>query len=256
LAAVCDHAASSGLGGVVGQDELPAADMAAVREAVLGFYEESIRPLVAQRRGRGPRRLLRNRRLLWLNVLLLPGLLIELVRMALAHRGPELMVCLQRAVGLYRQLSGTDPAVAQAELWRIHRQLAAIDERVKPYSAWLATAAPADRAELAAAAGVLLAYHLGGRQTDDALLAEIQAAWVEYEALGEQRMDRTLGRVARGAAPSPKELTRRWRRGRRVRRRLHPRAPGWYLAGGRHGARMDRLARSWLGCCDPSVAVH
>jgi hypothetical protein len=132
------------------QGKLPAEDMAAVREAVLGFYEESIRPLVAQRRGRGPRRLLRNRRLLWLNVLLLPVLLIDLVRVAVAHRGPGLMVRLQRAVGLYRQLSGTDPAVARAELWRIHGQLAAIDERVKPSNAWLATAAPAGRAELAA----------------------------------------------------------------------------------------------------------
>jgi hypothetical protein len=34
----------------------------------------------------------------------------------------------------------------------------------------------AERAELEAAAGALLAYHLGGRRTDDALLAQIQAA--------------------------------------------------------------------------------
>jgi hypothetical protein len=191
----------------VGQEQLPPEDMAALRQAILDFYEESIGPLVAQRRGRAPRRLLRNRHLLWLNVLLLPVLLIDLVRMAVAHRGPELMVR-QRAVSLYRQLSGKDPHVARAELWRIHGQLAAIDARVKVYSAWLATAEAADRAELAVAAGALLAYHLGGRQTDDALLDQIQAAWAEYEALGEQRMDRMLGRVARGAPPSPKELTR------------------------------------------------
>jgi hypothetical protein len=134
-------------------------------------------------------------------VLLLPVLLVDLVRMAVAHRGPELMVRLQRAVGLYWQLSGNDPRVAQAELWRIHGQLAAIDQRVKAYSAWLGSAAPADRAELAAAAGALLPYYLGGRQTEDVLLGEIQAAWAEYEAPGEQRMDRMLGRVARGAAP-------------------------------------------------------
>jgi hypothetical protein len=206
--AVCDHAATSSRGGVVGQDELPAEDMAALRQAILDFYEESIGPLVAQRRGRGPRRLLRNRRLRWLNVLLLPVLLIDLVRMAVAHRGPELMVRQQRAVSLYRQLSSKDPHVAQAEVWRIHGQLAAIDQRVKAYSAWLATADPADRAELAAAAGALLAYHLGGRQTDDALLGQIQAAWAQYEALGEQRKEQMLGRVARGAPPSPKEITR------------------------------------------------
>jgi maleate isomerase len=48
LAAVCEHAATSGRGGVVGQDELPPADVAALREAVLGFYEESFGRLVAQ----------------------------------------------------------------------------------------------------------------------------------------------------------------------------------------------------------------
>jgi hypothetical protein len=52
LAVVCDHAATSGQGGVVGQEQLPAEDMAALGEAVLGFYEESIGRLVAQRRPR------------------------------------------------------------------------------------------------------------------------------------------------------------------------------------------------------------
>jgi hypothetical protein len=36
----------------------------------------------------------------------------------------------------------------------------------------------ADGADLEAAADALLGCHLGGRQTDDALLAEILAAWV------------------------------------------------------------------------------
>ncbi len=125
----------------------------------------------------------------------------------MTRRDPWVDVRQQRAVSLYRQLSGKDPTVAQAELWRIHGQLVAIDQRVKAYSAWLATAGAADRAELAAAAGALLAYHLGGRQTDDVLLGQIQAAWGQYEALGEQRKERMLGRVARGAAPSPKEIT-------------------------------------------------
>lgn len=52
------------------QDELPAEDMAALREAVLGVYEESVRPLVGQRRRRMARRL-RRRGLRWLNALLL-----------------------------------------------------------------------------------------------------------------------------------------------------------------------------------------
>jgi hypothetical protein len=188
----------------VGQDELPPADMAALREAVLGFYEESIGRLVAQqRRGRPPRRL----HPLALIVLLPWLLLVGVVRMAITRREPQVAVRQQRAVSLYRQLSGKDPVVARAELGRIYQQLMAIDQRVKPSSAQLATADATRRAELAAAAGALLAYHLGGRQTDDVLLGEIQAAWVEHEALGEQRRDQRVGRVARGQPPLPKEIS-------------------------------------------------
>ena len=188
----------------MGQDELPPADMAALGEAVLGFYEESIGRLVAQqRRGRPPRRL----HPLWLLVLLPWLLLVGVVRMAVTRREPQVAVRQQRAVSLYRQLSGKDPVVARAELVRIYQQLMAIDQRVKLSSAQWATAKATGRAELAAAAGALLAYHLGGRQTDDALLGEIQAAWVEYEALGEQRMDQRFGRVARGVPPLPKEIS-------------------------------------------------
>jgi hypothetical protein len=39
------------------------------------------------------------------------------------------------------------------------------------------------------------------------LLGEIQAAWVEHEALGEQRRDQRVGRVARGQPPLPKEIS-------------------------------------------------
>jgi hypothetical protein len=188
----------------VGQDELPPADMAALREAVLGFYEESIGRLVAQqRRGRPPRRL----HPLWLLVLLPWLLLVGVVRMAVTRREPQVEVRQQRAVSLYRRLSGKDPVVARAELGRIYQQLMAIDQRVKPSSAQSATADATRRTELGAAAGALLAYHLGGRQTDDALVGEIQAAWVEHEALEEQRMDQRLGRVAGGQPPSPKETS-------------------------------------------------
>jgi hypothetical protein len=49
-----------------------------------------------------------------------------------------------------------------------------------------------DRAELEVAAGALLVYHLGGRQTDEVLLGQIQAAWVEYEALQQEVQQRLL----------------------------------------------------------------
>ena len=56
----------------------------------------------------------------------------------------------------------------------------------------------AERAELEAAAGALLTYHLGGQRTDDALLAQIQAAWVEYEALRQEQQECVLLQVGRG----------------------------------------------------------
>ena len=188
----------------MGQDELPPADLGALREAVVGFYEESIGRLVAQqRRGRPPRRL----HPLWLVVLLPWLLLVGLVRFAVTRRDPWVDVRQQRAVSLYRQLSGKDPTVARAELGRIYQQLMVIDQRAEPASAQSATTEATRRAELAAAAGALLAYHLGSRQTDDVLLGEIQAAWVEHEALEEQRRDQRFGRAARGQPPSAKEIS-------------------------------------------------
>jgi hypothetical protein len=112
--------------------------------------------------------------------------------MVVTGRAREALVRQQRAVGLYRQLSGKDPRVAEAEVRRITDQLRAIDERIRPPGARSAAAGASDRAELAAAAGALLAYHLGGRQTDDVLLGQVQAAWVEYEALQQQVQERLL----------------------------------------------------------------
>jgi len=169
-------------------------------------------PLVGHRRRRMARRL-HQQRLRWLNALLLPPwLLVGLVRMVATRRALQVVARQHRAVSLYRQLSGKDPRVAEAEVGRIKDQLLAIDQRVKPYGARFATAgATADRAELEAAAGALLAYHLRGRRTEDALLGEIQAAWVDYETIGAQRKDRMLGQVARGEPPARAEIGRRER---------------------------------------------
>jgi hypothetical protein len=210
----------------VGQDELPPADLAELREALLEFSETLARPLLGRRRGRMARRLHR-RGMRWLNaLLLLPWLLVGLVRMVVTRRASEVVARQRRAVSLYRRLSGKDPRVAEAEVQRIKDQLLAIDQRVKPYGARFATAGvTADRAELEAAADALLAYHLGGRQTDDALLAEIQAAWVAYEAVDAECTERALGRVADGRPPRG-ELDRRGR------------------------AAMDRYLAGWRGWLD------
>lgn len=146
--------------------------------------------------------------------------------MVVTGRAREALVRRQRAVSLYRQLSGKDPRVAEAEVRRITDQLRAIDERVRPMTPGPGPGprapgpgpmAPgpgpraANRAELEAATGALLAYHLGGRQTDDVLLGEIQAAWAEYEATGAERKDQMLGQVARDQWPSQAEISRQER---------------------------------------------
>jgi uncharacterized protein (TIGR03083 family) len=60
-------AATSGRGGVGGQDEPPAEDVAAIREAVLGFYQDSVTLWFGPQRDQVPRvpRVPRRRRLQW-----------------------------------------------------------------------------------------------------------------------------------------------------------------------------------------------
>jgi hypothetical protein len=196
----------------VGQDELPAEDMAALREAVLDFYEDSVRPFIVPHSGQMPRRPPRRprRRLQWLKLglLLLPVLLVGLVRWVVTGRARQAAVRQQGAISLYRQLSGKDPRVAEAEVRRITDQLRAIDQRLIPHGDRLGTMGAADRAELAAATGALLAYHLGGRQTDDVLLGQIQAAWVEVEALRQEQQDRLLLQAGRGKQAARAEFAR------------------------------------------------
>jgi hypothetical protein len=197
----------------VDQEQLPAEDLAALREAVLGFYEDSIRLQLVPRSEQLPQRVPR-RRLQWLKLpLLLVGLLVALVRMVVTGRAREAFVRQQRAVSLYRQLSGKDPRVAEAEVVRVKDQLMVIDERVRPAGARSETAGAANRAELEAAAGALLAYHLGGRQTDDALIGQIQAAWVEYEALKQKLQERLLLQAGHGKQAARAEFTRQEREG-------------------------------------------
>jgi len=98
-------------------------------------------------------------------------------------------------VRLYRRLSGRDPQVARAEVWRIGLQLWALDERLRDLDEERPGAPRgADPAELEAAAGALLGYYLAGRRTDDELLAQVEAAWGAYEELFEQQVERARDR--------------------------------------------------------------
>jgi hypothetical protein len=80
-------------------------------------------------------------------------------------------------------LSGGIRGSSEADVRRIKDQLRTIHERVRP----MAPGPDHGRVRLMVpgpgpSRRPLPGYHLRGWQTDDALLGEIQAVWVEYEA--------------------------------------------------------------------------
>ena len=99
-----------------------------------------------------------------------------------------------RIMGLYRRLSGKDADVAMAEVLRIRLQLSLV-ACCRPQDAGPSAASPsrASRTELQAATDALVDYFLGGRQTDDVLLAEAQAAYAVYEQLRDRQTEADAG---------------------------------------------------------------
>lgn len=166
-----------------------AEELAALRDAVLGCLDDLLRPL--HRRSLRAIRRLRRRHLSWL---VAPWILIDLARTVLFGHRPAVFASHKRAVGLYRRLSGMDPQVARAEIWRIVHQLTPLDERVRHLDGDRPGApSGADREEVAAAAAALVGYYLAERWTDDELLREVEAAWAEHEDLAEQWRQRAVG---------------------------------------------------------------
>lgn len=184
----------------MGDEQASAEDLAALQTALLDSYEQFVVP----RPSRRTRRVVRRLRRLHLSWLLAPLFVVELVRMLRSGHWPRFGAEQARAARLYGRLSGKDPHVARAEVWRMLEQLGLLDERQR----WPDEERPgawggADRAELEAAAAALLGYYLAGRRTEDELLAEVQAAWAEYEGLAHERLQGGLepGRRGRRAEP-------------------------------------------------------
>jgi hypothetical protein len=178
----------------VGDERASAADLAALRGAVLGCLDGVFGTLPGRRTLRVWRRL-RRRHLSWL---LAPWLVVGTAHALLPGTWRRFHDGHVRAAGLYRQLSGKDPHVARAEVWRMVEQLGWLDERHPGPDEERPGAPPsADRAELEAAAGALVGYYLAGRRTDDELLGEVQAAWDEYEDLNQRLQPLERGRRGR-----------------------------------------------------------
>jgi hypothetical protein len=186
-------------------DGASAEELAALRAAVLRSHDQFVRMAPKPRSLRVARRLNR----LHLSWLLIPWYLVSAARFFLPvfRRGfPDGEL---RAARSYRRLSGRDPHVARAEVSRIVMQLGVLDERLRELDEQRPGAPRgADPGELEAAAGALLGYSLAGRRTDDELLAQVEAAWAEYEELTEQQLERAMERKPVGTLP-PRPLGRR-----------------------------------------------
>jgi hypothetical protein len=213
------------LGDGVHDDRVSAEEVAALRAAVLRHHDQFLRMEPKPRSLRVARRLNR----LHLSWLLIPWYLVIAARFFLpAFRG-GFPAGEEQAVRLYRRLSGNDPHVARAEVSRIGMQLGVLDERLRDLDEQRPGApGGADPAELEVAAGALLGYYLAKRRTDDELLAQVVAAWGEYEELFEQlverardrkhvgrdRADPTVEERVQAAADRYRAAWRRWFEGR------------------------------------------
>ncbi|HEX8861440.1 MAG TPA: hypothetical protein VGC06_20540 [Actinomycetes bacterium] len=183
-------------------DRASVEELAALRAAVLRQHDQLVRMLP------GPRslRLMGRLQRLHMSWLMLPWALVDARRML--RRG--FPAGQEQAARLYRQLSGKDRHVAGAEVWRVVTQLGVLDERLRdPLGDQpLGALRGADPGELEAAAGALLGYYLAGRPTDDELLAQVQAAWGEYEELSEQQPEPGKRRGRRRAESAVDERMR------------------------------------------------
>jgi hypothetical protein len=176
-------------------DSASAEELAALRAAVLQWHKELVGTLPGSRSVR----MLDGLQRLHLSWLVIPWIVVDAGWMFLSGLRRGFPVGDEQAVRLYRRLSGKNPHVARAEVWRIGMQLGALDERLRdPDDGRPGAPRGADPDELAAAAGALVGCYLAGRRTDDELLGEVEAAWAEYEELTEQQLERVIDRGAFG----------------------------------------------------------
>jgi hypothetical protein len=112
----------------VHDDGASAEELAALQAAVLRSHDQFVRMEPTPRSLRVARRLKR----LHLSWLAVPWALVDIARLFMpAFRGRGFPADEEQAVRLYRRLSGKDPHVARAEIWRIGIQLGELDERLR-----------------------------------------------------------------------------------------------------------------------------
>jgi hypothetical protein len=161
------------------EEQGSAQERTALRDALLRYLDLNGQPVAT----RGELRLevwLHRRHLSWL---LLPWYPVRVAWwFLLSGQRRAIVASKDRAIDLYCQASGVDRQGAWDEVWRLAGRLGPLVDRPE-FVGLEQTAEPpgANRAELEAAADALLAYSLGGRQTDDELLGAVLALWDESE---------------------------------------------------------------------------
>jgi hypothetical protein len=151
----------------------------ALRDALLRDLDLGEQPLASS----GEVRLLPwlSRRHLWW--LLLPWWLVRIAWWFLFSGQRRAAVASQnRAIDLYRQVTGTDRKAARDQVWRLEWHLAPLVDRPElPGLEPMDEPPGASRAELQVAMDALLDHALAGRRTDDELLAAVLAMSTEHE---------------------------------------------------------------------------
>jgi hypothetical protein len=178
--------------------------LVALRKVLLAFYDEHTSVLSRQRpkpkrRERLVNQVLQRLRLQWLVVLV--TITVGAVRSM--RTGTPVFGDVWPVARAYRELAGTDPQVARAEVWRMMGQLRPLDSRIPSA---LRLPRQVTRAEFELAADALLRFYVAGRHTDDPLLQATQAAYGEVEAISEVMLDRTRGKE-RATSPERRQDT-------------------------------------------------
>ena len=177
---------------ITGMEEAASTEqsLAALRTALLAFYDDHT-SVIGRRPALGRRERLMSQALERLRLKWLPIFVALVVGAVRTMRGDKSMFGDVRPLARqYGRLAGKDPDVARAEVLRIVRQLLPLDARMRPAGE---LPRQVTRAEFELAADALLRFYVSGRQTDDPLLPEVQAAFGEVDATSEAILDRTRG---------------------------------------------------------------
>ena len=179
--------------------------LVALRAALLAYYDEHTSALgrqpVLSRRERLMSQAVERLRLRWLAI----GALVVVGAVRSKRQGRPVFGDVRPVARQYGQLAGKDPDVARAEMLRIVKQLLPLDARTRRAGELprLVT-----RAEFELAADALVRFYVAGRQTDDALLREIEAAYAEVEAASEAMLDRMHGKAGSASAQRNRDRER------------------------------------------------